>query len=368
MRVLFVAKTLEGKGGAGRHAFEIIKTMRNMGISVFALTEKDERELPYQKNVFCHPKHLNFLGFFVNVLRARRYAKDVEIVHALDFWPYGVYGYFAVLGTNKKLFINGIGTYTIAPFKNRLQSFFLKKAILRSGRVFSISEYTTKKILENISIKNISNIFYGTFKLPVLTLDEVKELKIKYNLLNNYPILLTVGDIKNRKGQMDTLKTINLLKKDYPDVKYVMVGSDEDTYYIQKIKKFADANNLNDNYKIISNMHDDRVLSFFYQICDIFLLNSNNDGDHFEGFGGVLLEAAQFGKPVIGSIDCGIESAIKDGYNGYLTEQGNTQDIYNKILQVLKEKKQLGENSIRWHKNFSWDKTVSRYIKHYDTD
>lgn len=368
MKVLFIAKTLEGKGGAGRYAAEIIKTMRNIGINAFALTEKDKRVLSYQIITLSHLNYFNILRFFINILRARKYAKDFKIIHAMDFWPYGVYGYFAVLGTNKKLFINGIGTYTIAPFRNKIQSFFLKKAILRANRIFSISEYTTKIILKNIDIKNISNVFYGTFKLPVLTLDDISELKIKYKLSDRYPILLTVGDIKNRKGQLDTLKAVNLLKKDCHGVKYVMVGSDEDIYYIQKIKEFADVNNLNGNYEIVSNMHDDRILSFFYQACDIFLLNSNNDGDHFEGFGGVLLEAAQFGKPVIGSRNCGIESAIKDGYIGYLTEQGNARDIYNKILRALSEKERLGANSAQWHKNFSWDKTVSEYVKRYNAD
>src|SRR3569623_55113 len=40
---------------------------------------------------------------------------NVDLVHALDAWPYGFYGFAAVFGTKKKLFINGIGTYSVAP-------------------------------------------------------------------------------------------------------------------------------------------------------------------------------------------------------------------------------------------------------------
>jgi glycosyltransferase involved in cell wall biosynthesis len=135
---------------------------------------------------------------------------------------------------------------------------------------------------------------------------------------------------------------------------------------MNQIKDFARDNNLSNNMIIISNVYDDLILSFFYSVCDIFALNSNNDSGHFEGFGLVLLEAAQFGKPVVGSKDCGIESAIWNCYNGFLTEQGNHIDISNKIGDILDGKQSFfSQNSLEFYKRFSWNKTVKEYYKNY---
>jgi len=112
-------------------------------------------------------------------------------------------------------------------------------------------------------------------------------------------------------------------------------------------------------------MYNDEELAFFYQICDIFLLNSNNDKEHFEGFGGVFLEAAQFGKPAIGSKNCGIESAIRDGVSGYLTTQADHKNIKDKILLSIKNKEMLSRGATNFYRDFSWKKTVDQYLGFY---
>lgn len=356
MKVLLITKTLKAKGGAGRHSNEIIKELRHSGINIRALTEQDTL-IPFSR--------FAVVNFLINIFRIRKEAKNFDIIHAMDVWPYGVYGYFAVLGTKKKLFINGIGTYSVVPVRRVFKKFLIKQAYFKAKQVFCISEYTKKRILEGIQLDNICVVFYGTVELPFLTEQEIKDYKEIYNIKDEFPVLLTVGDIKERKGQFDTLQSAKLIKEQYPNFKYIIIGDDGDKYYAQKIKEYAEKNNLNKNYEIISGMYDNKTLSFFYQICDIFLMNSNNIREHFEGFGGVFLEAAQFGKPVIGSGNCGIESAMKNGYNGYLTEQGNIQDIHEKILKVLIEKERLSKNSKEFYKNFTWKKTVSEYIKYY---
>lgn len=365
VKLLLIAQTLEAKGGAGRHALEIANALKNSGINIRILTESNKKILEEQKNTLYPLGGPGIIKFIVNIISARKEASDFGVIHAMDVWPYGVYGYFAVLGTEKKLFINGVGTYSVLPGRNIFKRFLMRRACMRADKIFCISDYTEKRILEKIGLNNTCVVLYGTVKLPELSIDEIKKYKEQYGITRQYPILLTVGAIKERKGQIDTLKAVHLLKTQYPDVKYIIMGDDGDKYYVQQIRDYAEKNGLNKNCEIISGVYDDRVLSFFYQICDIFLLNSNNAGVHFEGFGGVLLEAVQFGKPVIGSRDCGIENALKDCYNGYLTEQKNPEDIKEKILLVFKNKEELFRNAKEFYKNFSWGKTVSEYIKYY---
>lgn len=230
-----------------------------------------------------------------------------------------------------------------------------------------MGNYTKKRMLEKVSLDNIITVFWGSTKLPMLSGQEIERFYEDFNITRGkFPLIVTVGMVKHRKGQLDTLKALAHLKKQYPEWLYLMVGSTDDKGYLGKIRDFAKQEGIEDNIKLVGNVSDDRALSFFYEICDIFAMNSNNDGEHFEGFGLVFLEAEQFGKPVIGSRNCGIEEALDDGMNGYLTKQGDSHDIAEKIQLILKgDRKKMGEASKEYFSRFSWEKTAYTYLEHY---
>jgi phosphatidylinositol alpha-1,6-mannosyltransferase len=235
---------------------------------------------------------------------------------------------------------------------------------LRSRAIFCISDYTNNAIKSRIKDVKTITVFMGLTRLPKLTSSEISKYQTRYKLSGG-PVILTVGQVKQRKGQFDTLKAIELLKQEYPDFLYVMVGS-RDKNYAEKIENYAKEHGLEKNIKFVNDVKDDKTLAFFYNTCDIFALNSNNDNGHFEGFGLVMLEAAQFGKPVVGSRDCGIEDAVWDGYNGYLTNQGDTINISEKMKAILAgNRERLSRDSVEFSKKFSWDKTSEEYIRNY---
>lgn len=369
MKILILANNIKPDSGWGRHSLSVIKEFRKMNLDVSVMTEKntENEKSDYEIRVLDSLALKGITGFVRNIFITRSISKRFDVIHAFDGWPYGIYGYFAVLGTKKKLFINGIGTYSVAPLRDLFKGFLLKIAYRRATMIFCISNYVKQRIVDEIPLKNIAVVHMGSTLLPAIIKDEVESYKKKYNIDKlQAPILLTVGAIKERKGQYDTLVASSLLKATYPNYLYIMVGSDKDAPYINMIKKFALSNNLEKNIKIINNARSDKDLSFFYNICDIFLLNSNNDNNHFEGFGLVFLEAAQFGKPLIGSRDCGIGDAIEDGYNGYLTSQKDSRSIYNAIVKILENKEiDLNKNSKEFFSRFSWASTAKKYAEYY---
>ena len=350
LKLAIIAPSVDLNNGWGRYSVSIIDALREKGIDATVIVKKNPKTL---------------MSFVRDIIDVRRAIKDADIIHAFDGWPFGVYGYFAVLGTRKRLFISGIGTYSVAPLAHPLKRFFLKRAYIRARAIFCISNYTNRAIKLKVRNANTVTIFMGLSKLPGITSREAETYKKQYGLHDHYPVILTVGEVKHRKGQFDTLKAIKLLKKEYPDIFYIMVGS-KDRNYVAEIEKYAWDNNLAKNIKLIDSVKDDRSLSFFYGLCDVFVLNSNNDGDHFEGFGLVMLEAAQFGKPVVGSKNCGIEDSVGDNYNGYLTNQADSRQIAMRIGDILNGDQELwSKNSIEFSGKFSWDKTAEEYIKNY---
>ena len=368
MTVLVISSSAgKNLGGLATLTHSVVELFPQCGVAYGLISELKHGRQNDELSILRPPNSIR--NILSNIVEVRRQAKRYDIIHAFDGWPYGLYGYFAVLGTAKKLFISGIGTYSVAPLNNRLPGFLLKRAYRRANKIFCISRYTQAKILDKVRLTNTVVIPLGFKPLPALTAGQIAGYKAEYGLGERYPILLTVGDIKARKGQLDTLRALAELKNRYPDFLYIMVGAASSAGYVGEIRDYAQRHNLSANILFPADVTSDEKLAFFYTVSDIFLLNSNNYKDSFEGFGLVLLEAAQFGKPLIGSKNCGIEDALRDGYNGFLAEQGNAQDIAAKISLILdKHYRVFAANSREYCSHFSWLKTVQEYCKYYGQD
>lgn len=356
MKVLALAETKDVKSGWGRYTHEVVSELQVQGIEVDLITS--DILLPF-----------SFKNFFKNIFLVRRHiTEDISIIHAFDVWPYAVYANLANQFKAKPFFVTGVGTYSIPP-KLGIKSMLMKFALLRAKEVFCISRYTLSLIKSRVKNAHTSLVFWGTSKLLPIADAEIEAYKELYTIEKiKFPKILTVGQIKHRKGQLDTLKAIHALKFLYPQILYIIVGSDADTAYVETIRDYAKVNGLVNNLKIVTNQKTDKELSFFYSIADVFAMNSNNEDDHYEGFGLVFLEAAQFGKPAVGSSGCGIEDAIMDGETGYLAKQGDSIDIAEKLGKLLENddrRVQFGLSAKKRAATITWEKTVQHHINSY---
>ena len=91
-----------------------------------------------------------------------------------------------------------------------------------------------------------------------------------------------------------------------------------------------------------------------------------DEGGHTEGLPIVLLEAMACGTPCIASSVGGIPDAIIDGFNGFLVEQKNVDELSDRITQLIQDedlRKTIGRNA-RQHieENFTWERSVNQTI------
>ena len=359
MKILIITNNTKPDSGWGRYSLGVINALKKRpGCDVTVLDEdgsgRTTRLLPA----------ISVGNVLRNIMMVRRIAREYEIVHCLDCWPYGVYGMFGTICSKRKLFINGVGTYSVIESIYSLKGLLMWLSYKAANGVFCISDYTKKRILAGVRIKNIQTVHMGLDLLPVLSAEESSVFMSKFDIDKMSPIVLTVGAIKARKGQLHTLKAIHALKSEYPKILYIMVGSTSEAGYIEAVKRYIEENDLDDNVMILSDIKTDKELSFFYNICDVFALNSNNDGVHFEGFGLAILEANQFGKLAVGSRECGIEDAIAEGVNGFLSDQNDVKDISEKIklaIASVVDKRMIIDRC----KSFDWEMTVSAYLSYY---
>jgi phosphatidyl-myo-inositol dimannoside synthase len=368
-KILIITRDVQTDSGVGRYSLEMARALVGAGYAPTLLVERGTSTAEASPGMVVHavllpPKSL--VHILINLVVARWFSRTFTLVHSFEGWPFMAYAYGAVLFSQKRLYMTAHGTYAVAPLEYPMKKKVLTHAYRRAARIFCVSNYTEARLLEAIRLTNTTVIHSATSVLPVLEHQDEKELTQLYSIEGRYPIFLTVGQIKDRKGQLDTLKALCRLKEKYPDFLYVVVGAGPVKAYIESMRAYAAEQGVEKNLLIISDSRDDRVPAFFYERCDVFLLNANSDKGHFEGFGLVILEAAHYGKPSIGSKGSGIEDAIEDGYSGFLTGQKDYKGIAQRFEEVLSNYERFSDNARKFASNFTWEKTAIAYVKEYE--
>jgi phosphatidylinositol alpha-1,6-mannosyltransferase len=174
--------------------------------------------------------------------------------------------------------------------------------------------------------------------------------------------LLSVGALKPRKGYHVIASAMNSIRAAIPDVQAVFIGDDSDRDYRQQIVSLLEEDGLQDAVQILGQVPED-VLVGWYQVADVFALPAVNVSGKFEGFGLVYLEANAAGMPVIGSLDCGAEEAIRNGETGFLVPQNDPAAFASVAINLLGNealRREMGKHGRAHAERHTWARIASR--------
>ncbi len=348
MKVCFLGGNLDTKAGWGRLANEIINGISKGGATVEVINLGNDLSI-------------GFLKMLVLAFKIRKSFKKCDIVHCFDGYPWGIIGAMANIGINKKLVINGVGTWSVLPLYQKKNSKLLSWAYKKADKILAISGFTANEIQKKVKLNNIEVVTLG------VNLEKFKLCPPRSNNKDG-KVILSVGALKFRKGYHISILALVEVKKYYPKIKYLIAGDQSGVNYFNELKKITEENGLKDNVEFLSGLSD-KELRELYCRCDLFLLTSVNEGHSFEGFGLVHLEANACGRPAIGTLNCGSESAIKDGYSGFLVPQNDINSTGEAVLKILNDVRlsdEMEKNSYLWAKSNTWDKTVKKYVDIYE--
>ena len=178
----------------------------------------------------------------------------------------------------------------------------------------------------------------------------------KYDFRSNKEnYVLFVGRILPHKG-------IDRLILAMPDnYKLVIAGHAFDKSYLAQLKKLAKGKNI----EFIENATDKALINL-YQNASCFVLPSthkNINGKKVkktELFGLVVVEAMACGTPVIVSNAASLPELVDNGYNGYIFNDGDVQDLAEKIKKVINNKTLINKMSYNGRKlveqKYTWEK------------
>ena len=150
-------------------------------------------------------------------------------------------------------------------------------------------------------------------------------------------VFLISGNLHRNKGQDTALKAVKILKdKGFDNFELWIAGRasvmGDSKKFEQELREFAD-HNLKDYCRFLGFVSDMKGLR---QKTDIELVCSNR-----EAFGRVTVEAMMSGNPVIGTDTGANPELIEDQKNGRLFQNGNAQDLAEKMQWFLENQEYI---------------------------
>lgn len=159
----------------------------------------------------------------------------------------------------------------------------------------------------------------------IFILPHVLDENFKFKDVNKEYDIIYVARLAPVKHVEILIKSIKVVKKQYPSIKVAIVGSGECRI---KLEKLAQSLNLSENIVFVGYQSD---VWNWYNKGKLSVLTSER-----EGFPYSVVEALSCGLPVISS-NCGdVCDVIKDGYNGYIIVNYEDYNSFaNKIIEIL---------------------------------
>ena len=165
--------------------------------------------------------------------------------------------------------------------------------LLMTDKIVCNSTFTKKLLIElNSELKNCEVIYPG-----VSNFDKIKEEKIEID--PGYPILLTLARLEKRKGHIEILKAVALLKNIFPNLIYIIAGDGSDKSDLIKLCKKLQ---IEKYVKFIGSINENQKKYIFNKTDLMIMPTLDETHNHsIEGFGISYIEAALFGIPSVAS-------------------------------------------------------------------
>lgn len=136
--------------------------------------------------------------------------------------------------------------------------------------------------------------------------------------------VLFLGELGKRKGCYDIPRVAKEVKKEIPDVKFVLAGAGSEADE-KAIKQIIDENGVTENVVFPGWVRGDDKDKLLRE-ADVFFLPSYNEGMPMS-----ILDAMGYGLPIVSTNVGGIPKIVHDGENGYCCEVGDTDRMSKAI-------------------------------------
>lgn len=165
--------------------------------------------------------------------------------------------------------------------------------------------------------------------------------------------IVTLGRLTAQKNQKMLIDAFSLISKRFPDYSLYIYGEGElEGALRQQINDLS----LSGSVELMGNVPE---VHKCISDAQIFVLPSD-----YEGMSNALLEALAMGFPCVSTNCAGSDEIIVDGWNGLLVPVGDTAELANAILRIIRSKaleSDLSKHALRSSEAFESSVIVSKW-------
>jgi glycosyltransferase involved in cell wall biosynthesis len=377
MEVAYVLPYLQKPGGWRTHAVSFLNAIRTYVDPVLFVSEADTSvarslfpddtiyPLPVtQEASLNHWRGLKGLIASQRAIAAGRFPR-VELVHSLEAYPTGLVGMWLSHKGDCPHIITAHGTYGVVWYEKPIDRRAYQRVLNDAALVCPVSHGTARLMRQyfgqQLPTERVQPILNGNHFFQDVTRSEATNRH-----LPAIPTLLSVGDVKPRKGQHVSLAAFARVKQQVPEARYWIIGSYKNKDYYQGLQRFIKEQQVQDVqfFGVLTG----EELRRCYQEASLFILTPQQEGLSFEGFGLVYLEAGAYGLPVIATRSGGVVDAVEDGVTGILCEPGDVDGIADSILVLLNDperSREMGRANRSCAETLTWERNAEEQFQAY---
>jgi len=318
MRVCYLASSLHPSDGWGRYARELLAAAPAAGIEPVLVTarsgageplaqlERYDLLPPVLERRFELPRSL------LHAAAVRRVARRCELVHVLvEPWlP------LAALAVPRRtpLVQTAHGSWAVHPLRRPLVRRVFARALARTDLLVCQSTMTRDAVHRLAPLRRCEVIAGGVdaarFAGPSGPPPPAWP--------TGFPVVLSVGALKPRKGHEIALAAFAQAAAEHPDLHWVVIGGrTAGSAYADDLQRRTGELGLGARVHWLTGISDEALVACYRQATVFMLLPVPHAGS-FEGLGLVYLEAAAAGVPAVGTHGSGAADAVVDGVTGLL--------------------------------------------------
>jgi len=234
-----------------------------------------------------------------------------------------------------------------------------------SARVIAVSNSTKRDLIRthrSLSSKIVvayNGVNLGDWECGV---DNATVLR-KYDLNPTDKIILSIGTIQRRKGQLLVVECLPKVLATHSNVTYVNIGPTGEPTYRDRLLHRAETLGISQSVKLVEDVPQVDLASIAHA-SSICVHPSEK-----EAFGLAVVEEMACGKAVVAFGVGGIPEIIESGTNGLVTKPGDLNELSESILRLLDNEsflERLGAAAReKVSEKFTWDKTAERLEEIY---
>jgi phosphatidylinositol alpha-1,6-mannosyltransferase len=263
----------------------------------------------------------------------------------------------------RRLVLTFHGSEILKFARSPLRRLLARQLIRHATRVSTLTNYTQELLLEHFP-EATDKIFLTPGALrsdfAVVPVQAASRTRFQADTPKEKIVVLTVGRLHPRKGQLLTLQALQVLPPAVrARIEYWVVGGQSKGNYEGTLRAAA-AKCPDLAVRFFGNLPDDE-LAGVYDRADIFAMTSVNLDHSIEGFGLVYLEAAAHGLPVVAHDVGGVSEAVIDDVTGLLVPPDRPAQLaaaFEKLIHDPALRQRLGAAGREWATRNCWKESA----------